>query len=44
MSQNILSVTGNMIQFETTDLDGGLYFIKVLAEGKVYATSLVITK
>ena len=44
MSKNILSVSGNQTQFETTDLDGGLYFIKVLTEGKVYATSVVITK
>lgn len=44
MSQSIGSVSGNITQFETTDLDGGLYFVKVLAEGKVYTTSLVITK
>ena len=44
MSQNTLSVSGNMTQFETTDLDGGLYFIKVLTEGKIYTSSVVITK
>ncbi|MAS52244.1 MAG: hypothetical protein CMD20_03460, partial [Flavobacteriales bacterium] len=44
MSKNILSASGNQTQFETTELDGGLYFIKVLTEGKVYATSVVITK
>ena len=44
MSKNINSVSGNVTQFETVDLDGGLYFIKVLAEGKIYTTSVVITK
>ena len=44
MSKNILSVSGNQTQFETTDLDGGLYFIKVLTEGKIYTSSVVITK
>jgi hypothetical protein len=44
MSQNIRSVSGNMTQFKTTDLDGGLYFVKVLAEGKAYVTNVVITK
>ena len=44
MSKNILSASGNQTQFETTDLDGGLYFIKVLAEGKTYTKSVVITK
>jgi len=42
--QNISSVSGNVTQLETTDIDGGLYFIKVLAEGKIYTKSLVITK
>ena len=41
---NISSVTGNITQFETTDIDGGLYFVKVLAEGKIYTTGVVITK
>jgi len=41
---NISSVTGNITQFETTDIDGGLYFVKVLAEGKIYTTGIVITK
>jgi len=44
MSKNIVSVSGNQTQFETTDLDGGLYFIKVLTEGKIYTSSVVITK
>ena len=44
ISKNINSVSGNVTQFESVDLDGGLYFIKVLAEGKIYTTSLVITK
>lgn len=44
MSQNISSVSGNVTQFETTDLEGGLYFVKVLAEGKVHTTSVAITK
>jgi hypothetical protein len=42
--KNISSVSGNVTQFETTDIDGGLYFFKVLAEGKIYTTSVVITK
>ena len=44
MSQNIRSVSGNVTQFDSAELDGGLYFIKVLAEGKTYTTSVVITK
>ena len=44
MSQNIRSVSGNMTQFETADLDGGLYFVKVIADTKIYTTSVVITK
>ena len=44
MSKNIVSVSGNQTQFETTDLDGGLYFIKVLTEGKIYTSGVVITK
>ena len=44
-SQNINGVSGNVTQFETTDIRDGLYFIKVLADGKVYNTSnVVITK
>ena len=42
--KNINSVTGNVTQFETTDINGGLYFVKVLAEGKIYTTSVVISK
>ena len=42
--QNISSVSGNVTQFETTDIDGGLYFVRVLAEGKIYTTGVVITK
>jgi hypothetical protein len=43
-SQNINSVTGNVTQLQTNDINGGLYFVKVLAEGKVYTTSVVINK
>lgn len=42
--ENANSISGNVTQFETTDIDGGLYFVKVLAEGKVYTASVVITK
>ena len=44
MSQNIRSVSGNVTQFDSAELDGGLYFIKVLADGKTHTTSVVITK
>ena len=44
MFQNISSESGNVIQLETTDIDGGLYFVKVLSEGKNYTTGVVITK
>ncbi|MDG1518257.1 MAG: glycoside hydrolase family 19 protein [Flavobacteriales bacterium] len=44
MSHNIGLESGNVIQFETSDIDGGLYFVKVLSEGKNYTTGVVITK
>lgn len=43
-SKNINLVTGNVIQLVTTDINGGLYFIKVLADDKVYTASVVISK
>ena len=44
MSKNIRSVSGNITEFKTSDLDGGLYFLKILADGNIYSASLVITK
>ena len=44
MSHNIGLESGNVIQFETSDIDGGLYFVKVFSEGKNYTTGVVITK
>ncbi|MCP4520772.1 MAG: T9SS type A sorting domain-containing protein [Cytophagales bacterium] len=41
-SQNINITTENITQFETTNFENGLYFIKVLADGKVYKTSNII--
>ncbi len=44
MSRNVNSASGNITQFETASIDAGLYLIKVLTGGKVYATTVVITK
>ena len=44
MSQNGSSAPGSIAQFKTADLTGGLYVVKVLTEGKVYTTRVVITK
>ena len=42
--KNISSSSENITQLETTDIDEGLYFVKVIAAGKIYTASLVITK
>lgn len=44
VSHNVNSASGNIAQLETADLNAGLYLVKVLAEGKVYTKSVVITK
>ena len=44
ISQTVSSVSGNIIQLGTADIDGGLYCVKVFAEGKIYTTRIVISK
>ena len=44
LSKNVSSVSGDITQLNTANFDNGLYLVKVLAEGKIYTQSVVITK
>lgn len=44
VAEKINSTTGNVSQFDTGKLEDGLYFVKVVSNGNVYTTSVVISK